>query len=63
MLKTLVSGKSLERIITKMMRLLSVSDDMREVCQASNLEPNLSNDNWWDYWGANEIEGAKKLFY
>jgi len=55
--------KSLERIIIKMMRMLSVSNDIREVCQLSNLEPNLSNDNWWDSWGANEIIGAKKLFY
>ena len=55
--------KSLERIVTKMMRMLSVSDDIREVCQLSNLEPNLSNENWWDTWGANEIIGAKKLFY
>ena len=53
----------LERIVTKMMKMLSLSDDIREVCQLSNLEPNLSNDNWYEYWGANEIKGAMKLFY
>lgn len=53
----------LERIATKMMNMLSLSSDIKEVCKLSNLEPNLSNDNWYDYWGANEIIGAKKLFY
>jgi hypothetical protein len=55
--------QSLERIATKMMNMLSLSSDIKEVCRLSNLEPNLSNDNWWDYWGAREIEGAKQLFY
>lgn len=55
--------KFIENTVTKMMFMLSLSDDMREVCQLSNLTPDLSNDNWWNIWGRNEIEGAMKLFY
>jgi len=55
--------EDIKRIAMKMMRLLSLSSDIREVCYLSCLEPDLSNDNWWDYWGANEVEGAKALFF
>ena len=52
----------IERIVGKMERLLSLSDDIKEVCHLSCLEPNLSNDNFYDFWTPTEIEGAKKLF-
>jgi hypothetical protein len=52
----------IKRIANKMMRMLSISSDIEEVCYLSCLEPNISNDNWYDQWGANEIIGAKKLF-
>ena len=52
----------IKRIINKMGRLLSLSDDIEEVCYLSCLEPNLSNDNFYDFWTPTEIEGAKKLF-
>jgi hypothetical protein len=52
----------IKRIATKMMRLLSLSDDIEEVCYLSCLDPDLSNQNWYDQWGRKEIEGAKKLF-
>lgn len=52
----------IERIVNKMTRLLSLSDDIEEVCYLSCLEPNLSNDNFYDFWTPTEIEGAKKLF-
>ena len=54
--------EDIKRIANKMMRLLSLSSDIEEVCYLSCLEPNLSNENWYDQWGANEIVGAKKLF-
>ena len=54
--------EDIKRIANKMMRLLSLSSDIEEVCYLSCLEPNLSNENWYDQWGANEIIGAKKLF-
>tara|TARA_B100001939_G_scaffold344216_1_gene358266 strand:+ start:180 stop:968 length:789 start_codon:yes stop_codon:yes gene_type:complete len=54
--------KDIERIVAKMERLLSLSDDIKEVCYLSCLEPNLSNDNFYDFWTPTEIEGAKKLF-
>jgi len=54
--------KDVKRIAMKMMRLLSLSDDIEEVCYLSCLDPNLSNDNWYDQWGHNEVRGAKKLF-
>lgn len=50
------------RIVRKMERLLSLSDDITEVCRLSCLEPNLSNDNFMNFWSPTEIEGAKKLF-
>ena len=54
--------QDIERICLKMMKLLSISDDIRDVCEASCFEPDLSNANWWNRWGSNEIKGAKKLF-
>lgn len=54
--------KELLKIANKMMRMLSMSSDIEEVCRLSCLEPDLSNENWWDEWGANEIIGANKLF-
>jgi len=54
--------KDIKRIVNKMTRLLSLSDDIEEVCYLSCLEPNLSNDNFYDFWTPTEIEGAKKLF-
>jgi len=53
---------TIERIMNKMYRMLAVSDDIAEVCKATNLEPDVSNTNWWDYWGKNEREGAYQLF-
>lgn len=50
------------RIVRKMERLLSLSDDITEVCRLSCLEPNLSNDNFMNFWSPTEIEGANKLF-
>ena len=50
------------RIMSKMERLLSISDDIKEVCRMSCLEPDISNRNWWDYWGKNESKGARLLF-
>ena len=52
----------IERIISKMERMLSLSDDIKEVCFLSNLEPDISNRNWWDFWGKNEKKGAQLLF-
>ena len=51
----------IKRIVGKMTRLLSLSDDIEEVCYLSCLEPNLSNDNFYDFWTPTEIEGAKQL--
>ena len=53
---------TIERIINKMHNMLSVSTDIEEVCKATNLEPDISNRNWWDFWGKNEKKGAIKLF-
>lgn len=53
----------LKRIAFKMMRLLSLSSDIREVCYLSCLEPDISNEDWSKQWGANEIVGAKELFF
>ena len=54
--------QEIKRIAMKMMRMLSVSSDIEEVCRLSCLDPDLSNENWWDEWGVNESVGARKLF-
>jgi len=54
--------EDIHRIVRKMERLLSLSDDITEVCRLSCLEPNLANDNFMDFWSPTEIEGANKLF-
>lgn len=54
--------KDMERIANKMMKLLSFSSDIHEVCQMSCLEPDISNEDFMNQWGPKEIEGAKKLF-
>jgi len=55
--------KDIKRIAMKMQRILSISSDIEEVCYQSCLEPDLSNNNWYDQWGYNEAIGAKKLFF
>ena len=47
----------------KMMRLLSLSSDISEVCYLSCLEPDISNEEFTNQWGTNEIIGANKLFF
>lgn len=54
--------KDIERIANKMMRLLSLSDNIADVCYLSCIEPDLTNEDWWNEWGTNELIGAKKLF-
>jgi len=54
--------ESVERIANKMMKLLSLSDDIYEICSITCFEPDISNSDWWNQWGPNEITGAKKLF-
>ena len=54
--------EDIKRISLKMMRLLSMSDDIEEICEITCFEPDLSNANWWNRWGKNEAEGARKLF-
>ena len=46
-----------------MMRLLSLSSDISEVCYLSCLEPDISNEDFTNQWGTNEIIGANKLFF
>lgn len=53
---------AIERIMWKMHNTLAVSEDIKEVCRATNLEPDVSNSNWWDWWGVNEKIGATELF-
>jgi len=53
----------IKRIAMKMQRMLSISDDIQQVCYQSCLEPDLSNNNWYDQWGINETKGARKLFF
>ena len=55
--------EDIKRIAMKMQRILSISSDIKEVCYQSCLEPDLSNTNWFDQWGDNEIKGAKQLFF
>lgn len=52
----------LVRIANKMMNLISKSHDIKEVCQLSCLEPDLSNEDFMKQWGVNEIAGAIELF-
>tara|TARA_R110002153_G_scaffold209534_1_gene362117 strand:+ start:11430 stop:12224 length:795 start_codon:yes stop_codon:yes gene_type:complete len=52
----------IKRIAFKMMRMLSLSSEIEDVCYLSNLEPDLSGTNFYDIWGANETIGANKLF-
>jgi len=52
----------LVRIATKMMNLISKSTDIKEVCQLSCLEPDISNEDFMKQWGVNEIAGAIELF-
>ena len=53
----------IKRIANKMMRLLSLSSDISEVCYLSCLEPDISNEDFTNQWGTNEIIGANKLFF
>ena len=52
----------IKRITDKMMRMLSLSSDINEVAYLSCLEPNITNEDFYNQWGANEIVGAKKMF-
>ena len=54
--------KDIQRIAYKMMRLLSLSENIEDVCYLSCLEPDTTNEDWWNQWGTNEMIGAKKLF-
>lgn len=53
----------IKRIANKMMRLLALSSDISEVCYLSCLEPDISNEDFTNQWGTNEIIGANKLFF
>jgi hypothetical protein len=55
--------KEIKRIANKMMRLLALSSDISEVCYLSCLEPDISNEEFTNQWGTNEIIGANKLFF
>jgi len=52
----------IKRICMKMMRLLSLSSNIKEVAYLSCLEPDISNEDFFKTWGANEIIGANELF-
>jgi len=52
----------IKRICVKMMRLLSLSDNISEVAYLSCIEPDISNEDFTRTWGVNEIVGAKELF-
>ena len=52
----------IKRICNKMMRLLSLSSNIREVAYLSCLEPDTSNEDFFKTWGTNEIIGANELF-
>ena len=54
--------KDMIRIAMKMMRMLSLSSDIKEVAHLSCLEPDTSNEDFFNIWGTNEIIGAKELF-
>jgi len=54
--------EDIKRIAFKMMRMLSLSSNIEDVCYLSNVEPDLSGTNFYDIWGTNERIGAKKLF-
>lgn len=54
--------QEIKRIAMKMMNLLSLSSDIREVARLSCLEPDITNEDFSKQWGANEILGAKELF-
>ena len=52
----------IKRICLKMMRLLSLSNNISEVAYLSCLEPDITNEDFARTWGVNEIIGAKELF-
>lgn len=52
----------IKRICVKMMRLLSLADNISEVAYLSCIEPDITNEDFTRTWGANEIVGAKELF-
>ena len=54
--------RSIERVARKMLKVISISSDIHEVCDTLCLEPDLSNTKWDNQWGKNEIAGARKLF-
>ena len=52
----------IKRIAMKMHRMVAISDDIEKVCYESCLEPDLTNNNWYDQWGKKEIKAARRLF-
>lgn len=54
--------EEIRRIALKMMRLLSLSSDIKEVAFLSCLEPDTTNEDFTKQWGAMEIYGAETIF-